>query len=127
MSDNFVKIFDDCILYKNNAHCRLQIFSRSPFFLVAFTELKANKGTSITNAIEELIRQVEDRFERKLFHYKVDLPEINNMVVLYAERYETHPHYFDWVQLGSNRQPIWTRATEKEIRTILPLLDEGGK
>lgn len=114
---SFKKVYDDILIYgasSNKGSCRIQVFRRNLFYLVFFTELEFNTGPSVTNSIEKLIEIAENTLYR----------DVKDSVVLYAERYEVHPEYFDWVQLGSNnKQPVWTRATTEEIQVLLPLLD----
>lgn len=113
---NFIKTFDDILIYKGSSICRVQIFRRDGvFYLVVFTELELNTGSSVTNSIEELIKIAEETILGTRLNREQD-------IILYAERYEQHPEYFEWVQIGSNKHPIWTRATAEEIRTILPLI-----
>jgi len=123
---NLKKVYDDVLIYgfsSNKGSCRIQVFRRNPFYLVFFTELKLNTGPSVTNSIEKLIEIAENALSQ--WGIKEDNRE--DLVILYAERYEDHPEYFDWVQMGSNKQPIWTRASAEEIRVLLPLLDRDEK
>jgi hypothetical protein len=123
---NLKKVYDDVLIYgasSNKGTCRIQIFHRNPFYLVFFTELDLNTGPSVTNSIEKLIEIAQGLF----LQWGIQKEHIDDLVILYAERYEEHPEYFDWVQLGSNKQPIWTRASAEEIRVLLPLLDKDEK
>jgi len=105
---------------KREGVCRIQIFQKASvsFYMVFFTELKKNTGPSVTNSIEYLIKSIFDGRNGPLGFIDPD-----DAIFLFAERYEEHPEYFDWVQLGSNGSPVWTRATSEEIKTILPHLD----
>lgn len=109
--------FEDSL--KRKGVCRLQVFRRGVVYLVAFTELKSNVGPSITNSIESLIKIIQDAISQ----WSLKQEDKDDLVILYLERYEDHPEYFDWVQLGSNGQPVWTRAKDEEIKAILPNLD----
>lgn len=120
---NLEKAYDDILIYKGKGSCRVQVFRRNPFYLVFFTELKLNTGPSVTNSIEILIEIAKGLF----LQWGITQEHRDNLVILYAERYEDHPEYFDWVQMGSNNNPIWTRASAEEIRVLLPLLDKDEK
>lgn len=127
MIGSLVKLYDEKAFsfkdsLKREGRCRLQVFRRDDFVLVVFTELKNNPGPSVTNAIESLIQIAYEAVPMFRSPWS-KTEEKDDLIFLFLERYEDHPEYFDWVQLGSNGSPIWTRAKPEEIKTILPHLD----
>lgn len=86
---------------------------KSNTFILVITELIRNKGKSVTNCIEDLA---------KLFIKKENL-SLDNSTILFVERYENHPEYFEWVFLNEKFiDPKWNQATEKEFNLINPYL-----
>lgn len=83
--------------------CKLQIAPLAHATVVVATELRANRGPSVTNAFEQLVAQVVDKFE------------LDWLEVFWVEHYESKPHEWHlvtWVlDLGRVYEPCWRDMT----------------
>lgn len=105
--DIFVYI-DDA---KRIGECRYDaIVSDSQRWIIVLTELRANPGPSITNAMEYIIDQFCQQ-NGLSFPDEVD----------FLERYESHPDYLDIVRIRPAGTD-WSRMPDEEAKPILELL-----
>lgn len=93
----------------HDSHCLARIYSDGLQAVVILTELKSNKGTSVTNAYEVIARQL--RHAVKQFIFAGSFPS----KVTWLEQYEARPEGIDLVTLRWSDEVCLSPPTWKRI------------
>lgn len=104
----------------NNSHgwCRIDIVRNGEKYVVVFTEMNANPGASVTNAIEDIV----NTFFETMPHFNIHNTE-------FVERYEDKPKELDAITLMYNEKgrhasnPTWRRMRGDPCLKLLEILD----
>lgn len=110
------RVSEERFVYRNElkvvGFCDAEVFLYNGQTVVVFTEIQANPGPSVTNAIECIIAQ---------FCKAKDLDPDDILVI---ERYASHPDDLDLVTLAREyNTPSWRRLTDEEASPILAALN----